>query len=307
MLDWQINQLGPRPPSVWDAEEQKGGHGFAGLPVDNTGVQYGLSALMKGQISPAQFVDLNAKIGGSDPDLRPRPQRVVADEPALANADRTGLIDEANNLDQVPIINLAGPNDPGLAHDSFRAFAIRSRLDRAHGTHANQVMWQGPAPIIGDPVELNQNGLVAIDRWLGAVDNDHSHRSLANKVIADKPADIADQCSDGLGHKLHDGICGNTIVPVYGTPRTVAGEPISTDQNKCQLKPLRRSDYNVTFTDAQWATLEKTFPSGVCDYTKPGVNQQAVVPWLAYQDAGGKVIYGGTPLGPAPMSFPFGP
>jgi hypothetical protein len=307
VLDWQINQLGPRPPSVWDAEEQKAGHGFAGLPIDNTGVQYGLSALMKGQISPAQFVDLNARIGGGDPDLRPSPQRVVADEPALANAYRTGLIDEADNLDQVPIINLAGPNDPGLAHDSFRAFAIRSRLDRAHGTHANQVMWQGPAPIIGDPVELNQTALVAIDRWLTAVDNDHSHHSLANKVIADKPANIADQCSDGLGHKLHDGICGNTIVPVYGTPRTVAGEPISTDQNKCQLKPLRRSDYNVTFTDAQWATLEKTFPTGVCDFTKSGVNQQAVVPWLTYQDAGGKVIYGGTPLGPGPTSIPFGP
>jgi hypothetical protein len=168
-------------------------------------------------------------------------------------------------------------------------------------------MWQGPAPIIGDPVELNQTALVAIDRWLTAVDNDRSHRSLANKVIADKPANIADQCSDGLGHKLHDGICGNTIVPVYGTPRTVAGEPISTDQNKCQLKPLRRSDYNVTFTDAQWAILEKTFPTGACDYTKPGVNQQAVVPWLTYQDAGGKVIYGGTPLGPGPTSIPFGP
>ncbi len=38
---WQINQLGPRSRTVWDAEEQKAGHGFAGVPVDNVGVQYG--------------------------------------------------------------------------------------------------------------------------------------------------------------------------------------------------------------------------------------------------------------------------
>ncbi|HEV2368762.1 MAG TPA: DUF6351 family protein, partial [Acidimicrobiales bacterium] len=59
VLDWQINELGVRPPTVWDAQERAAGHGFAGLPVDNTGVQYGLGALLKGQISPAQFVDLN--------------------------------------------------------------------------------------------------------------------------------------------------------------------------------------------------------------------------------------------------------
>jgi hypothetical protein len=168
-------------------------------------------------------------------------------------------------------------------------------------------MWQGPFPIIGDPVELNQAALIDIDRWVAAVHNDHSDRSLASKVIADKPADIVDQCSDGVGQKVHDGTCGNTIVPVYGTPRTVAGEPISTDQNKCQLKSLRRRDYNVTFTNAQWGALEKTFPAGVCDYTKPGIGQQPVVPWLTYQDGSGSVIYGGAPLGAAPASIPFGP
>lgn len=307
VLDWQINELGVRPPTVWDAQERKAGHGFAGLPVDNTGVQYGLRALLKGQISPAQFVDLNANIGGGNPDLLPTRQRVVADEPALANAYRTGLINEADTLNQVPVINLAGPNDPGLAHDSFRAFAIRARLDDAHGTHANQVMWQGPFPIIGDPVELNETALITMDRWLTAVGTDHSHRSLASKVTADKPADIVDQCSDGVGNKLHSGICPNTIVPVYGTPRTVAGEPISTDQNKCQLKPLRPRDYDVMFTSAQWSTLAKTFPTGVCDYTKPGVAQQPVVPWLTYQNASGSVIYGGAPLGPAPASVASGP
>jgi hypothetical protein len=207
-------------------------------------------------------------------------------------------------MNRVAIINLAGPNDPGLAHDSFRAFALRARLDREHGTHANQVMWQGPVTIIGDPVELNQAALDAQERWLDAVAADHSRRSLATKLIADRPSDVHDQCSDGLGHVVHSGICGNAVVPVYGTPRTVAGEPITTDQNQCRLKPLRRADYSVTFTDDEWATLQKTFPTGVCDYAKPGVDQRRVVPWLTYSDTQGNVVYGGRPLGPAPESEP---
>jgi hypothetical protein len=74
---------------------------------------------------------------------------------------------------------------------------------------------------------------------------------------------------------------------------------------KCQLKPLRRSDYfPVLFSDAQWSRLQTTFPDGVCDYTKAGQFQQGTIPWQTYQDAVGSPIYGGTPLGPEPESAP---
>jgi hypothetical protein len=69
--------------------------------------------------------------------------------------------------------------------------------------------------------------------------------------------------------------------------------------------PLNRSSYKVGFTDAQWAELQKAFPSGVCDYSKPGVSQRPTVGWLTYQTASGKVIYGGRPLGLPPVSKPF--
>ena len=39
-----------------------------------------------------------------------------------------------------------------------------------------------------------------------------------------------------------------------------AGGPLTDDVMKCQLKPLRRDDYPVTFTDAQWAQLQQAFP-----------------------------------------------
>ena len=75
----------------------------------------------------------------------------------------------------------------------------------------------------------------------------------------------------------------------FGTPATVAGESIATDTNKCALEPLRRADYYPkVFSDAQWATLVKAFPTGVCDWSRPGVEQQGTVPWQSYQHARGR-------------------
>jgi hypothetical protein len=305
IADLAINVFGPRLPAVWSPNEKKLGHGFAGVAGDNTGVQYGLSALSSGQITPAQFADLNARVGGLDIDINPTAQRISADEPALANAYRSGMINETNNLNQTAVIDCRGP-DPGAAHDSYRAFAIRARLDREHGTHANQDIWEGPAPIVGDS-KCTVESLIGMDRWLAAIEQDHSTTPLANKVVKDKPSDLQDQCWNGSGTKVSDGLCPPGVVPVYGTPRTVAGDAITTDANKCQLKPLVRSDYKVQFTDAQWAQLQQTFPMGVCDFSKPGVDQQPTISWLTYQDAAGHVIYGGRPLGDAPVSVPFGP
>jgi hypothetical protein len=83
----------------------------------------------------------------------------------------------------------------------------------------------------------------------------------------------------------------------------VAGEAITTDNQECQLKPLTQSAYYPTvFTTEEWAQLQQAFPTGVCDFTKPGVSQQNTVPWRTYQNdsGGGAVIYGGKALGKAP-------
>ena len=63
----------------------------------------------------------------------------------------------------------------------------------------------------------------------------------------------------------------------------------------------------MTFTDAQWAEMVPAFPTGVCNYRVPGVDQGPTTPWMTYQDSAGHVIYGGRPLGPPPVSVPFGP
>jgi hypothetical protein len=80
----------------------------------------------------------------------------------------------------------------------------------------------------------------------------------------------------------------------FTTPREVAGGNQLNDVVKCQLRPLNRADYGpLGLNDAQWARLESVFPTGVCDWSKPGVGQQRNIPWLTYQTRAGRVIYGG--------------
>jgi hypothetical protein len=273
--------------------------GFARRGFDNVGVQYGLKGLRDGRVSAAQFVDFNTHIGGADIDLNITPERTAADPIALDRLYRTGAIDSANNLDKVAIIDLRGP-DPGAFHDVYRTYAMRARLERNFGTAANQVLWRGQAPLIGDP-SYADDAVFAMDRWLARVDADHRALPLPRKIIEDKPGTVAPRCTDGHGTELPSEVCDQTVAS-YGTPRQGADGPLAEDVMKCQLKPMQRADYPVAFTDAQWQRLQQAFPGGVCDFSKPGVSQHGATAWLTYQDQRGAVIYGGKPMGPPPTS-----
>ncbi len=307
LMDYAINVLAPRRPEVWGPQEKALGRGFGGIPLDNVGVQYGLEALRRGLITTEQFVDLNERVGGGDIDVNPTAARFEANQPALRNSYRSGGVNEANNLDRVAIIDLRGP-DPGAFHDAYRTWAVRARLEREHGTFANHVIWFGHVPLIGDP-SYTTDGLVAMDRWLAAVEADGRPLPLAAKIRDDRPGDLQDRCSQVPGVEQVDvpgvgRVCELEQVQTrFGTPRTVAGEGVETDIQKCRLVSLRREAYYpATFTDAQWARLRTAFPEGVCDFSRLGVSQQGAVPWQTYQRdaAGADVVYGGRALGAAP-------
>jgi hypothetical protein len=307
--DWMINVFGPRPKNLWTPNERKIGRGFAGLPIDNVGVQYGLDALKEGRISPAQFVDLNAKIGGIDIDANPTAKRLAADPTALRNSYRSGAVNSANNLDQVAVIALSGA-DYGSFHDAFRTWALRARLLREQGQLGNHVIWYDGRTQYDH--NFVTDAFLAMDRWLTAVERDRSAAPLAAKIVRDRPKDVQDRCTtDGYDdNSLPDAsqICASPAFrTLYSSPRSVAGEDIANDTQKCALKPLRRQDYYpILFDDAQWATLRATFPTGVCDWSKPGPGQVGATPWLTYQDRAGKVVYGGQPITPAPTGSGFG-
>jgi Tannase-like family of unknown function (DUF6351) len=115
---------------------------------------------------------------------------------------------------------------------------------------------------------------------------------------ANKPSNAADRCNSTVGAITSMIAC--TGVP-DGSTRMAAGEGFADDILSCQLKPLDRASYTgVTFTDPQWAQLQAAFPAGVCDYSKPGIDQQPSVAWQRYVRPDGTVVPGGEPLPAAP-------
>lgn len=294
--DYMINVFG---------EREGFDDGKAGRAADNVGIQYGLSGLESGLLSPAQFADVNAKVGGRDIDGQVQEQRREADRPALERGFRTGAVNTADHLDEVAIIDLRGP-DPGAFHDVYRTYAMRERLIREHGTADNQVLWRGQVPLFGD-TNYEDESIVAMDEWLAVVEQDERDVPLAQKVLeARETAGVEPRCTDGNGTDIPAAEC-DAVVESYSTPRFEGGMPLADDTIKCQLVPLSREAYDVTFTDAEWAVMQETFPGGVCDYSKPSEGRQETVTWLTYQTDDGSVVFGGEPMGPAPVSEPFGP
>jgi hypothetical protein len=117
-----------------------------------------------------------------------------------------------------------------------------------------------------------------MNKWLDEMAADPAPLST-DKVVRHKPAEAVDACWNAEGKKIAEkmafdgkGTC-NTLFPVHSEPRLVAGAPLTNDIVKCQLKPINYADYKVTFTAAQKGRMAKIFSSGVCDFSKPGVEQ----------------------------------
>ena len=289
MKDYHINELGVRPQD-----------GFTYQVADNVGLQYGLNALAAGRITPEQFVDLNEKIGGLDIDGNYQAQRTVADLQGLERMYQTGLITYGRELGKYPIID-ARTDDNFEMHNNSEWMFTRFRLLRTNGNAANEIHWWENVPVAvarpSAPVGLKAFNLM--DRWLTAIERDQSDIAHEVKVTRNKPPGLFDACfNNGLMYEWRAGSVCEMLFTFTGLSRMVAGGPNTDDVLKCQLKTLNRADYNVTFTDAQWARIQQTFPSGVCDFSKPGVGQQPpIAPWLTFSSGPG-----GTPLGPPPTS-----
>jgi len=294
---------------------------------DNVGIQYGLGAMLRGPtalpgdlrwITPEEFVLLNEKIGGVDADSNRRPQRSTADLPALDIAYRAGIVSSGAHLGMLPIIDSRGWDEQGI-HYIWRSFAERARIEADNGgNHGNQVMWRyGTAllPATAPQVAaVTVRSLLTMNTWLDNLnvvapkDTLNSPRTQG-EVIVGKPADAVDFCflsSDpNFTTPVFDmTLCDNDAPQADGkgrlakraSPRQVAGGPLAENILKCQLKPLNRADYpGITFSDAQWARLQATFTDGVCDWTRPGVGQQAAESPLTFSAGPG-----GVPLPPAP-------
>jgi hypothetical protein len=293
--------------SIYDNEVNVYGRNEAGAarrPLDNVGVQYGLSALNSGTLTAEQFLDLNEKVGGYDNDGKLVPARTVADPAALKIAYATGRVNSGGGgLGDIPIIDMRPYMDsfPDI-HDQVRSFAVRERLRSAHGNADNQVMITLPGPTGAMPMALyklfdpksvvgvqTKEALRLMDLWLDRIAADKTPGNNASKVSRNKPSELVDACFTEGGDKIAEprvyggtGRC-NQLYPVYTDPRIASGGPLAGNILKCQLKPIDKKDYTHPLTDSQMTRLQAIFPQGVCDYSKSGVEQQTVhKTWQSY-------------------------
>ncbi len=281
----------------------------ANQTYDNVGVQYGLKALLSGAINAEEFVTLNERIGGVDADDNFSAARAVADAPALPIAYRSGIVGSGVEFAKVPIIDLRGYDETGI-HYIWRSFSERDRLDQEGGGHANQVMWRFSTGLTA-PAALTLQSFLTMDTWLSNLVASAPKATLNSErtpaqVVAAKPSTAFDYCylstDTTLSTKVTDfSICDqDPKLAIHASPHQVAGGPRTENILKCTLKPLSFADYPAnTFTAAQQARLNAVFPTGVCDWTKPGVGQQPPVSPQTYVAGPG-----GTPLPPAPTSTP---
>ncbi|RJF96780.1 hypothetical protein D3870_20535 [Noviherbaspirillum cavernae] len=259
---------------------------IARRPLDNVGVQYGLQALKSGAISVDQFLELNEKVGGFDANGQVQVARHVGDSEALRIAYQTGRVLVGTNLDAMPIIASRAYNDTlGDLHDRTRDFQIRAKLDDLFGNHDNHVLLIAPSAATPGAAAIMASMLsvqiVEMEKWLDAIAADTTKDSLAQKVKRNKPQTAKDACWRPDGSKVEEpasfdstGTC-NTLYKPFLDPRSAAGAPLAETALKCQLKPVDVNAYGVPFTVPQTARLNAIFAEGVCDYAKPGVQQQA--------------------------------
>ncbi|KKO45100.1 hypothetical protein WG68_11735 [Arsukibacterium ikkense] len=265
--------------------------GFGHSLWDNHGVQYGLRALISGELSVADFIALNAAVGSWRPQAAMRPEQInylpflgtplwrsafgrqniisstsatpaarySADQAAITRAYRYGQL--FLGMTDKPIIDLRHYLDPELdMHHLEPSFAARKRLIQRNGHAGNQLIW------VSHPDYTPTDQAVALmDMWL---------------TTNQKPTLAVDQCFAADGRViaagdtvwLDNGDC-STHYPPLSNSRLQAGAPGHGLMFSCALisveQAIARGIYHTVDMQPYAAELRAVFADGVCDYSMP--------------------------------------
>jgi len=207
--------------------------GYARSAWDNVGVQYGLTALRDGHLTPAEFLDLNARVGSwkaardmvtegcpfvpaacADPaqfdpwsarNMRLSPDggvtpapRTTGDRQAIAASYRSGLV-FTGDID-IPVIDWRHYLEDQLnMHNSHQSFASRKRMLDHDGRAGNQVIWFTDArPAVA--FDQTPEALAVMDQWMANI-----RANPARGVVGNKPALAVDRCFDTSGAQIAAG------------------------------------------------------------------------------------------------------
>ena len=255
----------------------RGSDGFARQYWDNVGVQYGLRAVASGQITPAEFLKMNAMIGGwkaqaamvqeGSPFLPPHTpgnfdpwsqrNQVYSINPAAPAARTAGNLDAMRAVYRgglvfmgdidIPVIDWRHHLEDELdMHNTQQSFAVRKRMLNADGDARNLVVWFTDVVVSSQRFDQTPEALGVMDEWML---NIRANPSLG--AAGNKPALAVDRCFDETGAEIARGAgVWNGIIdanppgactqrfPIYSTSRRVAGGPFEQSIFKCQLIPV---------------------------------------------------------------------
>jgi hypothetical protein len=252
----------------------RGADGFARRYWDNVGVQYGLQAVARGQITPQEFLKLNAMVGGwkrsaamvqeGSPFVPPHTaanfdpwsarNQVLSMNPLVSPAPRTeGSLDAMRAVYRAGLVFMGDIDIPIIdwrhylereldMHNSHQSFASRKRMLNADADASNQVIWFTDS-VNGSRFDQIPEALEVMDEWM--------LRILANPgdgAAGNKPARVVDRCFDqngveiASGASVWDGVidarapgtCTQRF-PTFSTSRRVAGGPFEQSIFKCAL------------------------------------------------------------------------
>ncbi len=234
-----------------------------------------MQALNAGEISKAQFLELNDRIGGFDIDANIVDDRTVADLDATRRAYQSGqLLSGGGGLASVPILDIdtiyGDLDEGGDLHLKFHHFSTRERLQLANGRSDHHIMWSGAGRGTSDANEASRlnrrrrRGLLLMDAWLIRIRADVSSVDAIDRVVRNKPEALTDGCwtlgsdPEFIDERQVFGGEGtsdcNDLYPAFASPRMVAGGPLANDVVKCQLKPIDFDDYNVPLRELKIIT-----------------------------------------------------
>lgn len=266
--------------------------GQARVPWDNVGVQYGLRALREGVITEAEFLDLNAKVGGwkhpsemvqegfpflgdptpenFDPWSRRNMNLSQGEEPAprtrgdlqaIQALYQSGMVFDGQL--NIPVVDWRHYLEDELdMHNSHQSFSARQRIRNAMGHSDNQVIWFTDArPERG--YDQTGEALQVLHEWMTNI-----RANPDAGVAGNRPASAQDACfaTDGSliaeGENVWSGVLDNNspgpcaeAFPLYTTSRIEAGGPIEGSVFKCALKPLDIALSDGTY--GSWAPNEQ--------------------------------------------------
>jgi hypothetical protein len=212
--------------------------GYARHTWDNIGVQYGLKSMKEGKITPAEFLDINFKVGGwkqpkdmvqesyplnplvtlpmvlANPALfdpwsrRNMTLSTAADAPAprtegnleAMRAGYTSGLVFSGNIPLPTIDSRQYLEREANQHDAHQSFAVRKRVLQKMGTSDHLVIWFTDT-MPGVP-KIDKNFVVVdvMDQWLA---NIRVHPDLG--IAGNRPAAAVDSCFDVTGNLIASG------------------------------------------------------------------------------------------------------